>query len=106
VNSIKSDLGNSGLVLQQSPRGRWMPKGGTNRVCSIAKRPSLDTKDRDKLLSLILTIKLMILIILMILMILIIILMMLYLNNWIKGFMKTQILSALALHVTLHVLFK
>jgi len=87
-----------------------MLKGSTNRVCGIARRPGLDAKGRDKLLSLILTIKLMILIILiiilMILIILIIILMMLYSNNWIKGFMKTQILSALALHVTLHVLFK
>jgi hypothetical protein len=77
-----------------------MPKGSTNGVYGIARRPGSDARSRDKLLSLILTIKLMILMILMI------ILMMLYSNNRIKGFMKTQILSALALHVTLHVLFE
>jgi hypothetical protein len=49
-----------------------MLKGNTNRVCIIAKRPSLDTKGKDKLLLLILTIKLIKLIIILI---------MLYSNN-------------------------
>jgi hypothetical protein len=44
-----------------------MPRGGTNGVCGIAGRPSSDAGGGDKLLSFILTIKLMILMILMIL---------------------------------------
>jgi hypothetical protein len=39
-----------------------MPKGRTNGVCGIARSPSSDARGGDKLLSLILIIKLMILI--------------------------------------------